>query len=56
MKNILKWLVWLPASLIVELLCYLLNPVVCLFTRKEERTDRAKILGGGCNNATRLFD
>ncbi len=44
--NILKWLALLPISLFIELICYILNPIVCLFTHKEVRTDRAKILGG----------
>jgi hypothetical protein len=44
--NILKWFILLPLSILVEVVCYILNPVVCLFTRKEVRTDRAKILGG----------
>lgn len=46
MKNFLKWLGYFPLAFAVELICYLLNPIVCLFTRKEIRTDRAKILGG----------
>lgn len=46
MKNFLKWMAYFPLALLVELVCYILNPIVCLFTRKEVRTDRAKILGG----------
>jgi hypothetical protein len=46
MINIAKWLLLFIPALLVELACYLLNPLVAIFTRKELRTDRAKILGG----------
>jgi hypothetical protein len=46
MKNILVWLLYFIPALLVELACYLLNPLAAIFTRKEVRTDRAKILGG----------
>jgi hypothetical protein len=46
MRNIAKWLLLFIPALLVELACYLLNPLVAIPTRKEERTDRAKILGG----------
>jgi hypothetical protein len=46
MINIGKWLLLFIPALLVELACYLLNPLVAIFTRKEIRTDRAKILGG----------
>ena len=46
MQKIIKWLLLFIPALLVELACYILNPLVAIFTRKEERTDRAKILGG----------
>ncbi|MDO9233018.1 MAG: hypothetical protein Q7U15_05895 [Methylotenera sp.] len=44
--NVLLWLLYFIPALAIELMCYLLNPLVAIFTRKELRTDRAKILGG----------
>ena len=46
MKNIAKWCLWFFPALLIELVCYILNPIVAIPTRKELRTDRAKILGG----------
>lgn len=39
------WLLYLVPSLVIELLCYLLAPVVALCVRTEPRTDRVKRLG-----------
>lgn len=46
MINIAKWLLLFIPSALVELACYILNPLVAIPTRSEVRTDRAKILGG----------
>lgn len=46
MKSIAKWVLWFVPAIMVELICYILNPIVAIPTRKELRTDRAKILGG----------
>lgn len=46
MKIFIKWLAYLPLSLTVELICYILNPIVAIPTRSEVRTDKAKRLGG----------
>lgn len=42
---ILRWLAYLIPSILIELMCYLLAPVVALFIHSEERTDRVKRLG-----------
>lgn len=43
MKNLLiKWVLLLIPSIIVELMCYILAPLVAFFIRQEERTDRVK--------------
>lgn len=38
----LRWGLYLIPSIIIELMCYILAPIVALFIRKEERTDRVK--------------
>jgi hypothetical protein len=52
MKNVLLWLVLFIPAATVELLCYILNPVVAIFTTSKLRTDRVKRL----DNATVTFD
>jgi hypothetical protein len=52
MTNLLIWLLLFIPALLVELLAYLLNPIVALFVVKELRTDRVKRLG----NETLTFD
>jgi hypothetical protein len=52
MRNLLIWLLLFIPALLVELLAYLLNPIVALFVVKELRTDRVKRLG----NKTLSFD
>lgn len=39
---ITRWLLYLIPSILTELMCYILAPVVAFFIRKEERTDRVK--------------
>lgn len=51
-KLILKWLFYFIPALLVELVCYILNPVVAIFTTSELRTDRVKRL----DNKTHTFD
>ena len=41
-----KWILLFIPSIVIELVCCLLNPMAAIFTRQEVRTDRAKILGG----------
>lgn len=45
MKNFLIWLVYLPFSLLIELFCYLTNPIAAIFTYREPRFDVVKRLG-----------
>lgn len=40
--NLLIWLAFFIPAILIELVCYVLNPIVCLFVRKEPRTDRVK--------------
>ena len=40
-----RWLLLLIPSILIELTCYLLVPIVALFVVREERTDRVKRLG-----------
>ena len=42
MENVGKWLLMFIPALLVELMCYILNPVVALFTTREDRLDRVK--------------
>lgn len=37
-----KWLLMFIPALVVELLCYALNPFVAIFTTREDREDRVK--------------
>lgn len=46
MKAIAKWVLLFVPAIIVELICYVLNPFVAILTRKELRTDKSKRLGG----------
>lgn len=41
-KLVLKWLVFLIPSILIELMCYILAPLVAFFIRSEERSDRVK--------------
>lgn len=41
-KLILKWLFYFIPALLVELVCYIINPFVALFTTREDRLDRVK--------------
>lgn len=43
--NLLRWLVYFIPALLVELFCYLTNPVAALFTYREKRYDWVKRLG-----------
>jgi len=44
-KYIIKWALFFPPNLAIELLAYIVNPLVALVpTRWEERTDSVKIL------------
>lgn len=52
MKNLIIWLLLFIPAAVVELLCYILNPVVAIFTTSELRTDRVKRL----DNKTYTFD
>jgi len=40
----LLWLIYFVPALAVELLCWLTNPIACLFVVKRERTDTVKRL------------
>jgi len=54
MKNLIVWLLYFIPALVVEVMCYLLNPVVALFTTSELRTDRVK--RSPWDNGTFTFD
>ena len=42
MINFLIWVIYFIPALAVEIMCYLLNPIVALFTTSEPRLDRVK--------------
>ena len=42
----IRWLIYLPFALIVQWLCWLTNPIACLFTVKTIKTEYLKRLGG----------
>lgn len=44
-KQIALWVAMLTPSILVEVFCYILTPVIALFTTTEERTDRVKRMG-----------
>jgi hypothetical protein len=52
MRNVIIWLALFIPALAVELLAYLLNPIVALFVVKELRTDRVKLF----DNRVLTFD
>lgn len=52
MKNLMLWILLFIPALLVEVVCYALNPIVCLFVRKEPRTDRVKRI----DNKQHTFD
>ena len=54
MKNLVVWLLYFIPALVVEVMCYLLNPVAALFTTSELRTDRVK--RSPWDNGTFTFD
>lgn len=41
----MRWLLYFIPALVVELLCWLTNPIACLFVYKELRTDVVKKFG-----------
>lgn len=41
-KLALKWILLFIPALVVELICYILNPIVAVFTTREDRLDRVK--------------
>lgn len=41
----LLWLIYLVPSLLVEMFCWITNPIACLFVRKDPRHDVVKRLG-----------
>lgn len=43
--NLILWLLYFIPALIVELLCYLTNPIAAIFTYREARYDWVKRLG-----------
>ena len=45
LKQIALWIAMLIPSILVEVFCYILTPVIALFTTTEERTDRVKRMG-----------
>ena len=45
LKQITLWIAMLIPSILVEVFCYILTPVIALFTTTEERTDRVKRMG-----------
>jgi len=54
MKNLGIWLLYFIPALVVEIFCYLTNPIVALFVIRELRTDRVK--REPFNNGTYTFD
>ena len=45
MINFAIWLLLFIPALVIELLCFITNPIACLFTRRESRYDYVKRLG-----------
>ena len=45
MINLIRWFVYLIPSLAIELVCYILAPIVALFVTYEVRADRVKRYG-----------
>lgn len=41
-KLAIKWILLFTPALVVELICYILNPIVAIFTTREDRLDRVK--------------
>ena len=54
MRNLAIWILYFIPALLVELMCYVLSPLVALFTIRELRTDRVK--RAPWNNKTFTFD
>jgi hypothetical protein len=54
MKNLIIWLLYFIPALVVEIFCYLTNPIVALFVIRELRTDRVK--REPWNNGTFTFE
>jgi hypothetical protein len=54
MRNVIIWLLMFIPALVVELLCYLLNPVAAILTTSDIRTDRVK--REPWNNGTHTLD
>lgn len=48
MFNFLLWLVYFIPAILIEWFCWVTNPLVCLFTRHELRTDWSKRLHQVC--------
>ncbi|MDP3088880.1 MAG: hypothetical protein Q8M99_11925 [Methylotenera sp.] len=45
MRYYLLWLVYFIPAILVELFCFITNPIACMFVRKEPRHDIVKRLG-----------
>lgn len=43
--NVLRWILYFIPALVVEVFCYLTNPIAALFTYRERRFDTVKRLG-----------
>jgi len=42
MSNLVVWIIYFIPALVIEVLCYLTNPLAALFTTSEPRMDRVK--------------
>lgn len=51
----MNWFLWLIPSLVVELVAWLLTPIVCLFVVKREHYDKVKRYGRSYVTLTREF-
>ena len=43
--NVLVWIIYFIPAMLIEFLCWLTNPIACLFTRRDLRYDYVKRLG-----------
>lgn len=55
MNKYLKWALLFIPALLVEIFCYLTNPIACLFVVMCERDDRVKRLGNAQFNMLRAY-
>lgn len=55
MLKYLLWLLYFIPALLVEIVCWLTNPIACFFVEKKYRKDKAKRLGPGVHTLKREY-